>query len=153
MLIYPGAFNMTTGPLHWELLQRSRANDNQLYVVTTSPARDEKAEYIAWGHSTVVNPWGQVLKKAAHGEDLISVDIGKKIYMYANVRITECAWIFLISRFFNRRTSTCTNSNFQATPLGYVYNNTFKIKYYLGPLIVDYSYDQRFGFICSFAIV
>lgn len=80
MIIYPGAFNMTTGPLHWELLQRSRANDNQLYVVTTSPARDENAEYVAWGHSTVVNPWGQILKQAAHSEDLISVDIGKIIY-------------------------------------------------------------------------
>ncbi|XP_050493938.1 omega-amidase NIT2-like isoform X1 [Bombus huntii] len=39
MLIYPAAFNMTTGPLHWSLLQRSRANDNQLYVACISPAR------------------------------------------------------------------------------------------------------------------
>ncbi|XP_004523543.1 omega-amidase NIT2 [Ceratitis capitata] len=75
MLIYPGAFNMTTGPLHWELLQRSRANDNQLYVVTISPARDEEAEYIAWGHSMVVDPWGQILKSASHGEDIVVADI------------------------------------------------------------------------------
>lgn len=34
-----------------------RAVDNQVYVATVSPARDEKASYIAWGHSTVVNPW------------------------------------------------------------------------------------------------
>lgn len=34
-----------------------RAVDNQLYVATVSPARDEKASYVAWGHSTVVNPW------------------------------------------------------------------------------------------------
>ncbi|XP_076481183.1 omega-amidase NIT2-like [Bombus vancouverensis nearcticus] len=39
MLIYPAAFNMTTGPLHWSLLQRFRANDNQLYVACISPAR------------------------------------------------------------------------------------------------------------------
>eukprot|EP00294_Goniomonas_avonlea_P004000 CAMPEP_0114568264 /NCGR_PEP_ID=MMETSP0114-20121206/15959_1 /TAXON_ID=31324 /ORGANISM="Goniomonas sp, Strain m" /LENGTH=269 /DNA_ID=CAMNT_0001754983 /DNA_START=132 /DNA_END=942 /DNA_ORIENTATION=+ len=32
LLVYPGAFNMTTGPKHWELLQRARAVDNQLYV-------------------------------------------------------------------------------------------------------------------------
>lgn len=49
MLIYPAAFNMTTGPLHWELLQRARANDLQLYVATISPARDTDAEYVAWG--------------------------------------------------------------------------------------------------------
>ena len=29
----------------------------QLYVAAVSPARDEKATYVAWGHSTVVNPW------------------------------------------------------------------------------------------------
>lgn len=49
MLLYPAAFNMTTGPLHWELLQRARANDLQLYVATISPARDVTAGYIAWG--------------------------------------------------------------------------------------------------------
>ncbi|KAM5275226.1 omega-amidase NIT2 isoform 4-T4 [Hipposideros larvatus] len=56
LLVYPGAFNLTTGPAHWELLQRGRAVDNQVYVATASPARDEKASYVAWGHSTVVNP-------------------------------------------------------------------------------------------------
>lgn len=40
MIIYPGAFNMVTGPAHWELLQRSRALDNQLFVATVSPARN-----------------------------------------------------------------------------------------------------------------
>lgn len=40
ILIFPGSFNLTTGPLHWELLLRSRANDNQLYVIGCSPARD-----------------------------------------------------------------------------------------------------------------
>jgi len=36
MLVYPGAFNMTTGPLHWTLLARGRAVDNQLYTVLVS---------------------------------------------------------------------------------------------------------------------
>lgn len=53
---YPGAFNMTTGPLHWELLLRSRAVDNQLFAVGVSPARDTTASYVAWGNSTVVDP-------------------------------------------------------------------------------------------------
>lgn len=39
MLLYPAAFNMTTGPMHWELLQRSRANDLQLFVATISPGK------------------------------------------------------------------------------------------------------------------
>jgi omega-amidase len=57
ILVYPGAFNMTTGPLHWELLQRARAVDNQVYVATISPARNPQSTYQAWGHSTIVSPW------------------------------------------------------------------------------------------------
>uniref|UniRef100_A0A8C7XKQ5 omega-amidase n=1 Tax=Oryzias sinensis TaxID=183150 RepID=A0A8C7XKQ5_9TELE len=75
LLVYPGAFNMTTGPAHWELLQRGRAVDNQVYVATASPARDEAASYVAWGHSTVVNPWGEVISKAGAEETVIYADI------------------------------------------------------------------------------
>ncbi|KAJ4943201.1 hypothetical protein JOQ06_006068 [Pogonophryne albipinna] len=75
LLVYPGAFNMTTGPAHWELLQRARAVDNQLYVATASPARDESSPYVAWGHSTVVNPWGEVISKAGTEEEVIYADI------------------------------------------------------------------------------
>jgi len=60
VLVYPGAFNLITGPAHWELLQRSRALDSQCYVLTASPARSKNQSnegiyphYIAWGHSTV----------------------------------------------------------------------------------------------------
>ncbi|KAH9251546.1 hypothetical protein BASA81_010585 [Batrachochytrium salamandrivorans] len=66
LLVYPGAFNMTTGPAHWELLQRARALDNQLYVATCSPARNPDADYKAWGHSTLVNPWGELLVTTEH---------------------------------------------------------------------------------------
>ncbi|WAR21149.1 NIT2-like protein [Mya arenaria] len=75
LLIYPGAFNMTTGPVHWELLQRARALDNQIFVATVSPARDENASYVAWGHSTVVSPWGDVMATTEHQEDIVYVDI------------------------------------------------------------------------------
>ncbi|CAO2658136.1 Nn.00g073960.m01.CDS01 [Neocucurbitaria sp. VM-36] len=63
LLLYPGAFNLTTGALHWELLARARATDNQVYVGLCSPARDMKAEYNAWGHSMVVDPNAQVLEQ------------------------------------------------------------------------------------------
>ncbi|KAK8547343.1 hypothetical protein V6N13_098055 [Hibiscus sabdariffa] len=79
LLCYPGAFNMTTGPSHWELLQRSRAVDNQLYVATCSPARDSGAGYIAWGHSTLVGPLGEVIATTEHDEDIIIAEIDYSI--------------------------------------------------------------------------
>jgi len=79
VLIYPGAFNLTTGPLHWELLQRSRAVDNQVFVSMCSPARDLSAGYHAWGHSMVVDPMGKILSEASEGEEIIYSDIEPEV--------------------------------------------------------------------------
>ncbi len=76
ILVYPGAFNMVTGPAHWELLQRARAVDNQLFVATCSPARDDSSGgYVAWGHSSVITPWGEVLATCEEGEATVSAEL------------------------------------------------------------------------------
>ncbi|KAK9844016.1 hypothetical protein WJX81_001969 [Elliptochloris bilobata] len=75
LLVYPGAFNMTTGPAHWELLQRARAVDNQLFVATCSPARNPDASYQAWGHSTVVSPWAEVLATLDEKPGIVYADL------------------------------------------------------------------------------
>ena len=69
VLFVPAAFNMTTGPAHWELLFRQRAVDNQCFTVGVSPARDASASYVAYGNSLAVDPWGTVLCRAG-GEDV-----------------------------------------------------------------------------------
>ena len=74
-LIYPGAFNMTTGPAHWELLFRSRALDNQVYCVGVAPALNEDASYHSFGHSIIANPWGEVIAEADEKENLIISEI------------------------------------------------------------------------------
>lgn len=71
LLVYPGAFNLTTGALHWELLARARATDNQVYVGLCSPARDMQAEYNAWGHSLVVDPSATVLEQLDEHEGIL----------------------------------------------------------------------------------
>lgn len=79
-LIYPGAFNTTTGPLHWKLQGQARAMDNQVYVALCSPARDVDATYPAWGHSLVVDPMAQVLAEAEEKETIVTVELsGEKI--------------------------------------------------------------------------
>ncbi|XP_043210643.1 omega-amidase NIT2-like isoform X2 [Amphibalanus amphitrite] len=75
LLLYPGAFNMTTGPAHWELLARARSVDNQVYTALVSPARDTTASYVAWGHSLVASPWGDVVASTEADETVIYADI------------------------------------------------------------------------------
>ena len=90
VLIYPGAFNLVTGPAHWELLQRARAVDTQCYVLTASPARSLDANdkegvatsaqpkyppYRAWGHSTAIAPWGDIIATTDEKESIVVADI------------------------------------------------------------------------------
>lgn len=70
-MVYPGAFNMTTGPLHWELLGRGRAMDNEIYVALCSPARSAEAGYTAWGHSMVVDPYAEVVAVTDETEGIV----------------------------------------------------------------------------------
>jgi predicted amidohydrolase len=75
ILIFPGAFNLTTGPAHWELLFRSKALDNQVYAIGVAPALDEGASYNSYGHSIAVNPWGEVIEELNYSEELKIVEI------------------------------------------------------------------------------
>ena len=75
ILIFPGAFNLTTGPAHWEILFKSRALDNQVYTIGVAPALDETANYNSFGHSIAVNPWGEVIEELDFEEDLKIVEI------------------------------------------------------------------------------
>ena len=74
-LFVPAAFNMTTGPAHWELLFRQRAVDNQCFTVGVSPARDETASYTAYGNSLAADPWGTVLCRAGAEEVTLYADL------------------------------------------------------------------------------
>ena len=74
-IIVPGAFNMTTGPAHWELLFRQRAVDNQLFTIGVAPARDENGVYVSYGNSIVCSPWGEVLYRAGAQETTLMAEI------------------------------------------------------------------------------
>lgn len=87
ILIYPGAFNMITGPAHWELLQRSRALDNQCYVAAVSIARNPESSYKAWGHSTIVNAWGEVVATTDEGQSTVMADLDMENVADIRVRI------------------------------------------------------------------
>ncbi|UNI23019.1 Omega-amidase [Purpureocillium takamizusanense] len=74
-LIYPSAFTLATGAIHWQLLARARAIDNQIYVAMCSPARDLSGPYHAWGHSMIVDPMAKVLVEADEKESIIETEL------------------------------------------------------------------------------
>jgi predicted amidohydrolase len=75
MVFVPAAFNMTTGPAHWQTLFRSRALDQQIFMAGCSPARDETASYIAYGHSIVTDPWGRILRELDEEEGILDIEL------------------------------------------------------------------------------
>ncbi len=75
LIIVPAAFNMTTGPAHWELTFRARALDNQVYFAGCSQARQTDAEYVSYGNSIITSPWGEVAARMDEKEGMIIHDI------------------------------------------------------------------------------
>lgn len=74
-LAVPAAFNITTGPLHWELLFRARAVDEQVFTFGCAPARNESSSYVSYANSIAVSPWGRVLAIAGSEEAVLTVEI------------------------------------------------------------------------------
>lgn len=88
ILLYPSAFTVSTGKAHWHLLSRSRAIDNQCYVINAAQAGKHDAEGTreSYGHAIVVDPWGEVIAEAeSETDDLIFADID--LEKIANVRM------------------------------------------------------------------
>lgn len=61
ILLVPAAFTETTGKAHWEILLRARAIENLAYVVAPNQGNNPKSSRRCWGHSAIIDPWGQVL--------------------------------------------------------------------------------------------
>ena len=55
------AFTVPTGKAHWEVLLRSRAIENQCWVVAAAQSGKHNAKRSSYGHRLVVNPWGEVV--------------------------------------------------------------------------------------------
>lgn len=81
VIIAPSAFNMTTGPAHWQMTFKARALDNQVYFIGCSPARNIKSEYVSYGHSIITSPWGDVVAECGHGEEILVKQIDLE-YIY-----------------------------------------------------------------------
>ena len=63
IITYPSAFTVPTGNAHWETLLRARAIETQSYVIAAAQAGPHNEKRRSYGHSMIVNPWGEVLAK------------------------------------------------------------------------------------------
>lgn len=75
VLLVPAAFTHTTGSAHWEVLLRARAIENQAYVIASAQGGVHENGRRTWGHSMVIDPWGQVLALQAEGPGVVLADI------------------------------------------------------------------------------
>ena len=75
LLSVPAAFTYTTGRAHWELLLRARAVENQCYVIAPAQGGVHQNGRRTWGHSMVVDPWGEVLAVKPEGEGVVMAKI------------------------------------------------------------------------------
>jgi len=64
ILSIPAAFTVPTGRAHWELLLRARAVENQCFVLAAAQVGTHPGGRRTYGHSLIVDPWGEVLAKA-----------------------------------------------------------------------------------------
>ena len=76
--IIPAAFTYTTGKAHWEILLRASAIENQCYVLSSAQGGLHQNQRRTWGHSMLINPWGEVLADLAEGEGFISGVLSKE---------------------------------------------------------------------------
>ena len=76
LMVMPAAFTYTTGQAHWELLLRARAVEGQCWVLAsgqggTHPGSGRRT----WGHSMLVDPWGEVCAVLPEGEGVVVADL------------------------------------------------------------------------------
>ena len=70
--IIPAAFTYTTGKVHWEILLRARAIENQCYVLASAQGGIHQNQRRTWGNSMLIDPWGSILANLPEGEGFIS---------------------------------------------------------------------------------
>jgi nitrilase len=75
LIVVPSAFTAVTGAAHWHLLLRTRAVENQCYVLAAAQGGVHDGGRRTYGHSLFVDPWGVVLAEHDEGPGIVIGDI------------------------------------------------------------------------------
>jgi nitrilase len=75
LIVVPSAFTYTTGNAHWEVLLRARAIENQCYVLAAAQGGRHPNGRRTWGHSMLVDAWGEVKSVLPEGPGIVIGDL------------------------------------------------------------------------------
>jgi deaminated glutathione amidase len=75
VLVVPAAFTAPTGAAHWHVLLRSRAIENQCYVMAAAQYGRHNEKRESYGHTMIIDPWGRILGELADGEGLVTAEL------------------------------------------------------------------------------
>lgn len=87
LIVVPAAFTQTTGRAHWEVLLRSRAIENQCWLLASAQGGAHENGRRTWGQSLLIDPWGQVVASLDSGEGIVAgmVDPGRTAEVRLNL--------------------------------------------------------------------
>jgi deaminated glutathione amidase len=78
LIVVPSAFTYTTGAVHWEILLRARAIENQCYVLAPAQGGRHENGRRTWGHSMLVDPWGEIVSVLDEGEGVVAGEVQRE---------------------------------------------------------------------------
>ena len=87
IIFVPSAFTATTGRAHWETLLRARAIENLAYVVAPAQGGVHSNRRATWGHSMIIDPWGEILACRDDGPGVViaEIDLSKNAKVRASL--------------------------------------------------------------------
>ncbi len=75
LIAVPAAFTRMTGEAHWHVLMRARAIESGCFVIAPCMWGSHSGERKTFGHSLIVDPWGEVLADAGEGVGIVTADL------------------------------------------------------------------------------
>ena len=87
IILMPAAFTVPSGKAHWEVMLRSRAIENSLFLVATDMCGAHHTNRKTYGHSLLVNPWGKIIAKAKTKPKILNTNINLEEVEHARNKI------------------------------------------------------------------
>src|SRR6185295_7148601 len=71
----PSSFQRQTGKVHWATLVRARAIENGCFIIAPAMCGDHPGNRQTYGHTLVVDPWGEVLAEGGESPEIVYAEI------------------------------------------------------------------------------